>query len=211
MILPRVERFFSVVCRNVTNSYARNAAHVSTTTTPLVSRRIAISFWRIGLSRSDILGLPRRHDFGRPEQLGADRQLHRFRRCDVDSHPDLVSIRYKADHPSALGESSAVPHGEDGPVLQIGEDVLQPALFRRTDEQDMTGLNVFDRLIATDFERSATYRLTPDSFVQVRTEGIVAQDADDERSCRVGKGARWPVDKLSEVEQEDGLDLILRR
>src|SRR5438876_4995123 len=74
----------------------------------------------------------------------------------------------------------------------------------------MSGLNVFDRLIATYFERSAAYHLTADSFVQVRTEWIVAQNADDERSCGVGKSAGRPVDKLSEVEQEDGLDLILR-
>ena len=96
-------------------------------------------------------------------------------------------------------------------MLQVGQDVLQPTLFRGTDEQDMTGPNVFDLLIATDFERSAAHRLTPDSFVQVRTEWIVSQDADDEGSRRVGKSAGWPVDKLSEVEQEDGLDLILRR
>src|SRR6266699_2045810 len=75
----------------------------------------------------------------------------------------------------------------------------------------MTGPNVFDVLKAPDFERSAAYCLTPDSFLQVRTEWIVAQDADDQRSCRVGKGASRPVDKLSEVEEENGLDLVFRR
>src|SRR6267378_1099010 len=208
---PSVDRFFSVVCRNVTNSYARKAAHVSTSTTPLVSRRIEISCWRIGLSRSAILGLPLRDDLGRPEQLGADRQLHPFRRGDVDSHPNLVSLGHQTDHPPALGEAGAVTHREDGPVLQTGENVLQAILFRRTHEQDMTGLHVIDRLIATDGERSAAYRLPPDGLVQVRTKRIVAQDTDDEGSGRVGKGAGGPVDKLREVEQEDGLDLILRR
>src|SRR5712691_1653938 len=75
----------------------------------------------------------------------------------------------------------------------------------------MTGPNVFDVLKAPDFERPAAHRLTPDGFVQVTTEWIVAQDADDERSSGVGKGAGRPVDKLSEVEEENGLHLVFRR
>src|SRR5207247_579403 len=47
-------------------------------------------------------------------------------------------------------------------------------------------------------------------LVQIRAKRVFSQDANDQRRLRVGKGFRRPLDKLSEVKQENGLELILR-
>src|ERR1044071_8777562 len=110
MMRPSVDRSFNVICRNATTSYVTNAAAVSNSTRPLIKRRIAVSFCLIGQSRRDISTPPWRREVGDPQQLGADRQIRRLRRIDVDLQPDVVPVRHEAYHASAFGEPVGVAH-----------------------------------------------------------------------------------------------------
>src|SRR5690348_17865839 len=51
-------RSFSIPCRNVTISYVTKAAEVSSSTRPLMTSSIAVSFCLMGQSRSDISAPP---------------------------------------------------------------------------------------------------------------------------------------------------------
>src|SRR5574341_1253350 len=118
MTRPSVDRFLSVVRRNVRTSYVTNAADVSRSTKPLIRRRTAVSFCLIGQSRSDISAPRRGDDLSHPQQLGTDGQVCRFRRLQVDLEANAVPVGHKPNHASSLCGTIGLTHREDRPVLE---------------------------------------------------------------------------------------------
>src|SRR6266699_1846764 len=142
MIRPRTARASTVLSRKDTYWYPANAAAVSSRTSPLINTSIAVSFCWIGQSRSAISVSRRRDDFGHPQQLGADREVGRFRRRRVDLQPDAAPVGHEADHAASLGESIGVAHREDRPILETREDVFRLIRHGPTDEQDVAPRDV---------------------------------------------------------------------
>jgi hypothetical protein len=52
-------------------------------------------------------------------------------------------------------------------------------------------------------------RFPPQGLVQIRAEGIFAQNSDNERSSGFGKRLCRPIHELGKVEQENRFDLVL--
>src|SRR2546421_6761017 len=209
MIRPRTARASRVACRRDQYWYPANAADVNTNTSPLIRRRIAVSFRLIGQSRSDISTPSRGDDLGHPQQLGADRQVCGFRRLRVDLEPDPAPVGHEANHAAPFGESVGVAHREDRPILETREDVLRLIRHGPTDEQDVAPRDVFHALIAMHDEGPRSPMLAAHGGIEKVAERVATQNPDDERRLRVGNGLRRPIDELREVEQEDGLHLSL--
>src|SRR2546426_10661353 len=210
MIRPRTARASRVACRRDQYWYPANAADVNTNTSPLIRRRIAVSFRLIGQSRSDISTPSRGDDLGHPQQLGADRQVCGFRRLRVDLEPDPAPVGHEANHAAPFGESVGVAHREDRPILETREDVLRLIRHGPTDEQDVAPRDVFHALIATHDEGPRSATLSAHGGIEKVAERVATQNADDERRLRVGNGLGRPIDELCEGEQEDGLHTIRR-
>src|SRR6266540_23307 len=209
MIRPRTDRASRVACRRDQYWYPANAADVSSRTSPLIKTSIAVSFCLIGQSESDISTPRRGHDLGHPQQLGADRQVCRVRRPRVDLEPDTVPVSHEADHASTLGEAVVITHGENRPILETRGNLVQSIAGGIADEQDVTGLDLVDAVIAPNLEGPSSELLTADGLIEKALERVGPQNADDERSLGVGKGRRRPIDELREVEQEDRLHVSL--
>src|SRR5438132_9424597 len=157
-MLPRTDRVLRMVCRNDQYWYPTSAADVNSSTSPLLSTSIAVSFCLIGQSRSDISPPPRRDDIGDPEQLGADCQTGRLCRVEVDLQPDAVLVGHEANHAAALGEPNVVAHGENRPVPEIREYLIQASAGGPADEQDVTGLDLAHAAIALKLEARSEER-----------------------------------------------------
>src|SRR5882762_1766667 len=159
MIRPRTERASSVLCREDQYWYPANATDVSSRTSPLITTSIAVSFCWIGQSRSAISTPRRSDDLGHPQQLGADRQVRRFRCLRVDLQPDAAPVGHEANHAAPLGKAVGVAHREDRPALETREYLLRPIPRRPTDEQDVAPRDVFHSLISLDHKgpRSPTF------------------------------------------------------
>ena len=78
-----------------------------------------------------------------------------------------------------------------------------------TDEQDVAPRDVFDPLIAMDYEWPCSPMLPAYGGIEEIAERVTTQNPDDQRRLRVRNGLRRPIDELREVEQEDGLHLSL--
>src|SRR2546422_2813459 len=209
MIRPRTPRASSVRCRRDQYWYPANAAAVSSRTSPLISTSIAVSFCWIGQSRSAISTPRRGNDLGHPQQLGADREVGRFRRHRVDLQPDAAPVGHEADHAAPLGESVGVAHRDDRPALETRQDLLRRVCRGPIDEQDGAPRDVLHPLIATDGEGPRPSTLPAHGGIEEVAERILAQDPDHQRRLRVRNGLGRPIDELREVEQENGLYLRL--
>src|SRR3989442_66012 len=207
---PRTARVFRIVCRNDQYWYPTNAADVSSSTSPLISTSIAVSFRLMGHSRSDISTLSWGNDFSHTQELGADRQVSRLRRLEVDLEPDAAPVGHEANHAAALGESVGVTHREDRPVLEARQNALRSVPLGPTDEQDVARLDLIHAVVAPDLESPPSQALVTHGLVQNAPERIISKSADHERRVGVGKGPGWPIDELREVEQEHGLHVVFR-
>jgi hypothetical protein len=76
-----------------------------------------------------------------------------------------------------------------------------------TNEQNVTARNVFNAPKALDNERSAADRFSLHNIVDNLPEGIVAEDADDERRLVIDKRAWRPLHELRKIEEKDRLDV----
>src|SRR5713101_4739673 len=123
---PKVDRLCKVVCRNAKTSNVTNAAEDKSSTKPLVTRRIAVSFRLIGQSRSAISPPRRSDDLGHAQQLGADGQVGRFRGHKVELEADAAPVAHEANHAAPLGKSVGITHREERPVLETFQNVLRP-------------------------------------------------------------------------------------
>src|SRR5882672_3865254 len=209
MIRPRMDSASRVVRRKDQYWYPANAADVSSRTRPLINTSIAVSFCLIGQSRSAISMPSGGDDFGHPQQLGADRQVRRFRCLRVDLEPDAAPVGHEANHPSPLRESVGVTHREDRPVLETRQYLLRLSPGGSIDEQDVAPRDVFHALIALDDEGPRAAPLPAHGGIEEVAERVATQNPDDQRRLRVGNGLRRPIDELREVEQENGLHLRL--
>jgi hypothetical protein len=106
-----------------------------------MSSSIAISFFLIGQSRSDI-STPRANDLGHPQQLGADRQVRALHCLEIDPESDVSPVSDQLDHSAALSKAAGITHREDRPVAESREDLLQPARLGPADEQDIAAGDV---------------------------------------------------------------------
>ena len=95
--------------------------------------------------------------------------------------------------------------------LSAGENLLQPIPLRSANEQDMASVYIFHAAIALHDQGSVVHPFTAHGLIQVRAERVPSEHADDQRSLCVGEGLGRPLYKLSKVEQENGLELILPR
>src|SRR5882762_7272261 len=209
MIRPRTERASSVPCRKDQYWYPANPADVSSRTSPLINTSIAVSFCLIGQSRSAISAPRRSDDLGHPQQLGADRQVRRFRCFGVDLEPDAAPVGHEANHASPFRESVGVTHREDRPILETRQYLLRLSARGPIDEQDVAPRDVFHALIALDREGPRAASLPAHGGIEEVAEWVATENPDDQRRLRVGNGLGRPVDELREVEQEDGLHLRL--
>src|SRR5690348_7815607 len=212
MTRARVARSFSIPCRNVTISYVTKAAEVSSSTRPLMTSSIAVSFCLMGQSRSDISAPPppRRRDLGHPQQLGADRQICGLRRPGVDLEPNAVPVVHEPHHAALIGEVGVVAYGEDGTILKPAQDLGHAIAIGLVDEQDVARCDFVDRLVAPDLKRPPPQLLPAHGLVEKLPERIAPENADDERRRRIGKRIGRPVDELRKVEEKDGLHAVLR-
>src|SRR5256885_15401718 len=114
-----------------------NAADVSSSTRPLMSSSIAVSFRWIGQSPKAMLSARRRDDFCRSKQLRAERQPGGLGGLEIDTQPDLVLAEDEPDHAARTGEVITIGHCKDGTVFEGCENGIQPPAFGLADEQDM--------------------------------------------------------------------------
>src|SRR4051812_45652948 len=138
-----------------------NAADVSSSTRPLMSRNIAVSFRWIGQSRNVMLAARRRDDLCRAEQLGAERQPRRLGGFEVHAQVDLAFVEGKPNDSPGAVPVVGVADGEDRPALERGNDVIQPLRLGLADEEDMTALYLFHPAITLDPEAPSPDLLAP--------------------------------------------------
>src|SRR5437879_737776 len=124
-----------------------------------------------------------------------------FDGLQIDSHADFVFFSNQPNHSSLLRKALGVANRENAPAFQGLENRLQASGRRLRDEQDMTGLDLFYSTIPFNDQRPVVHLLTPHHFVQVSAEGILSQDANDQRGAWFGKGVGRPLDELSKVEK----------
>src|SRR5438477_3509830 len=136
------------------------AADVSSSTSPLMSRNIAVSFRRIGQSPNAMLMARGRNDLGGSKELGAERQPGRLRGFEIDAEADLALVEDESNDAAGPGEVIAVAHGENRTVLERGDDLVQPIGLGPTDEEDMTVLDLFQSPVAAYLEGSTPHRLS---------------------------------------------------
>src|SRR2546426_262208 len=136
MIRPRTDRASRVACRSDQYWYPANAAAVSSRTSPLIDTSMTVSFCLIGQSRSDISTPRRGNDLGHAQQLGADRQVCRFRRFRVDLEPDTAPVSHEANHASPLGEPVAAENPDDQRRLRVRNGLRRPIDELREVEQE---------------------------------------------------------------------------
>src|SRR5205814_7554287 len=94
-------------------------------------------------------------------------------------------------------------------MLDRGENLQQALVLRPADKKDLAFLEVRNSAIATDLDRPRAETFTADSLVEKGAERVVSEDTDEEWWLRILWHAGRPIDKLHEIEQEDGLQLIL--
>jgi len=87
------------------------------------------------------------------------------------------------------------------------EDLREIIGFRRTDEQHMAGSHVLNGIEISNGQLSS-FNGFPFDDVNIRLEGVLAQDAQDERCIIVGNAVRGPLGVLGKIEQIKGLVLV---
>src|SRR5579859_3082384 len=103
---------------------------------PLVTSWITMSFRRIGVSRSGMASaFLRCRGFEGPQQLGADGQLGRPGRLDVDAEAHLAVFGHEPDHPGAARELVRIADRENAPALQARHDLREAPGLRLADEE----------------------------------------------------------------------------
>src|SRR5881628_3225276 len=73
----------------------------------------------------------------------------------------------------------------------------------------MAGLQVLDRFELLDGQGSSVDCFTLDSFFQDQSQLAVTKDSKDNWGLVINKGTVRPFDKLGEVKQVGGLDVLL--
>src|SRR4030095_13208650 len=144
------------------------------------------------------------------EQLGAECQVCGCGCLQVDSQPELIFFRDESDHASVSSKANRVTHGEDAAAFQICDNLLQSLALRLADEQNVAVLHLIHSAIALDFQLPVVHSFTAYDVVQIRAERVLAQDTNHKGRLRFGKGFLWTIDKLSNVKQENPLELVLR-
>src|SRR5260370_5170979 len=167
---PKVDRLFKVVCRNAKTSTVTNAAEVKSSTKPLVTSRIAVSFRLIGQSRSAISPPRRSDDLGHAQQLGADGQVGRLRCREVQLETDATPVGDEANHAAAEGEAVGITHCEERPAPETRQNLLRPVGVGPTDEHDVARLDLVDALIAPHLEWPPAQVLMSHGLVQEAPE-----------------------------------------
>src|SRR5580765_9092954 len=102
-----------------------NAADVKSSTNPLISRNIAVSFRRIGQSPNVMLAARRWDDFCRSKQFGAECQPGRLRGLEIDAQADLALVEDESNDAAAAVEIIAVADGKNRPALERGQNAIQ--------------------------------------------------------------------------------------
>ncbi len=92
-------------------------------------------------------------------------------------------------------------------MLDRGENLLDLIVLRPADEQNVARVEVRQLAVTTDLDGPHPDALATYCRIQEAAERVVPEDADKQWRLR-GRGL--PIDKLREIEQEHGLQLILR-
>ena len=96
-------------------------------------------------------------------------------------------------------------------MIQGGENLVKLRAFGAVDEENLAVADLTDIAVTTHQQRTVIYLLAPDCFIQTRTERIVAEDTDDKRFAGGRECLGRPFDEMRKIEDENGLDLVLRR
>ena len=162
---------------------------------------------RGGGGHASILGA-RADDVGGPQQLRADREAGRASRFDVDAQPNAIVLRRELNHDAVLRSAVEVGHGKRAAVRQGRENLRQLRALGAVDVQNLTVADFIDAVKAPHQQRMFADLLAVHRLVQMCSEGIVAQDADDEGRIGRGECLGRPFHEVREVVNEDGLDLV---
>src|SRR3954467_3837532 len=101
-----------------------NAPSISSMTTTLVTRMLARSLRRIGMSaRLMRSAFPRRRDLGDAQQLRADREAGVAHRVDVDVQPHVAVREREADHAALLEKGRIVADGQRAAMAERRHDL----------------------------------------------------------------------------------------
>src|SRR6185437_11692063 len=150
---------------------------------------------------------------------------------DFEFHP--VSVVEEVDDAAFARENRGLPHRHDARVSERFQNHRKIFLLRRTDEKNVAGLQFSELfrlaesqvflpaagrfraaelqrpLESLDLQLPAVHEFVLQLF-QLRAEGVLAHDADDDGRCGVLERSRRPLDELDEVEQITRLRFVLR-
>ena len=153
----------------------------------------------------------RSDDLRDAEQLGADGQILRLHRRQVDLESDSVVFGDQSDHSATLGEAFDIAHGKNVPVSRDGNYLVQSSRFRTTNKQDVAGFDLCDLTKTLDDQWVIVAFLTLHDLVQRTTEGVIAENTYDQLRLGSGKSPRRPYDELGKVIKKGRFELILLR
>ncbi len=159
---------------------------------------------------SGLLGA-RADDLGRAQQLGTNGQSGSARRIHIDAQANPAIFVGKLDHDAALRRAVRLGDRQRAVVVEQGKNLSQARNLGLIDEEDLAVVDLGNAAEAAHGERVPVDPLVVDRLVQVRAEGIAADDADDKGLVGRGECLRRPLDETREIEQKDGLNLIFGR
>src|SRR3954466_1644703 len=102
------------------------AAEVNRSTSPLISRNMAVSFRRIGQSPNAMLSARSWDDCCRAKKLRAECQPGRLGGLQVDAQANLALVEDETNDAAEALKVLAVADGQNGPPLERGENRIQP-------------------------------------------------------------------------------------
>src|SRR5579863_10533002 len=175
-------------------------------TAPHVSRMTLIRARRIGRALVDMSLAPCAHDFRRPQELRADRQVIRPGSREIDAKPDMTVLLAECDDHAPRRRT--VGHCENAAAFEGVDDLRQVWQLLGRDEQDLAVAQPCDIGIALDGKRMVAHGLAAHDLVQAAAEGIFAEHADHEGTVLLGQRAGWPLNEMREVEEEYGFELV---
>ena len=104
-----------------------------------------------------------------------------------------------------------IANGKHTRAANRAQYVGQSFSFGQTDKENMAALQVGQCLALCDTKRVSVDLLVENGLPEDVIEGIVADDADDERRCGGGKCFGRPFYKFCEIKNEGGFELKFGR
>ena len=155
-----------------------------------------------------LLGVPD-HTLGEKQEPGTDLEIDALGSQQIDVETNFVFLEAEADHAALANKIVGFTDSKNGGVVHSLEQSGRALLVLTNDEKEITGPGIVLLENVTDLHGMQGDLFSSHCVFQKAGERVFIGDAKNQRVVRGSRHLRRPINELSKMKNEGGLQLIL--